>query len=50
MPTSATSPEHGAVGRIDHCQAGWCRIAFDKREGYIRTSDIWGVGENEVVD
>jgi SH3-like domain-containing protein len=41
---------HGTVGRIDHCQAGWCRIAFGKRAGYIRTSDIWGVGGNEVVD
>jgi SH3-like domain-containing protein len=42
--------QHGAVGRIDHCQAGWCRITFGKRQGYIRTSDVWGVGENEVVD
>ncbi len=42
--------EHGVVGRIDNCRAGWCRIAVGKREGYIRTSDIWGVSENEVVD
>ncbi len=40
----------GVVGRIDRCKTGWCRIAVDKREGYIRTSDLWGVGENEVVD
>ena len=42
--------QQGTVGRIDHCQAGWCHIAIGKREGYIRTSDVWGVGENEVVD
>jgi SH3-like domain-containing protein len=42
--------EPGAVGRIDHCRAGWCHIAFGKREGHVRTSDIWGVGANEVVD
>ena len=42
--------EHGAVGRIDKCRDGWCRIAFGKREGYIRTADVWGVGDNEVVD
>ena len=42
--------EHGVVGRIDKCAGGWCRIAVGKRSGYIRTSDIWGVGENEVVD
>ena len=42
--------EHGVVGRIDKCRSGWCRIAIGKRDGYIRTSDLWGVGENEVVD
>jgi SH3-like domain-containing protein len=41
---------HGVVGRIDHCRSGWCRIAIGKREGYIRATDLWGVGENEVVD
>jgi SH3-like domain-containing protein len=42
--------EHGVVGRISKCSSGWCRIEIGKRDGYIRTSDIWGVGENEVLD
>jgi SH3-like domain-containing protein len=42
--------EPGAVGRIEQCRDGWCRVSFGKREGYIRTSDIWGVAPNEVVD
>ena len=42
--------EQGVVGRIDKCRDGWCRIAIGKREGYIRTSDIWGVSDGEVVD
>lgn len=42
--------EQGAVGRLDKCKDGWCRIAFGKRDGYIRSSDIWGVGANEAVD
>jgi SH3-like domain-containing protein len=42
--------EHGVVGRIEKCREGWCRIAIGKREGYIRTSDIWGVSDGEVVD
>ena len=42
--------EHGVVGRIDKCSKGWCRIEIGKREGYIHTSDLWGVGENELVD
>jgi SH3-like domain-containing protein len=42
--------EQGAVGRINKCRDGWCHVEFGKRDGYIRTSDIWGVGEGEVVD
>jgi SH3-like domain-containing protein len=43
--------EHGAVGRVDKCRGnGWCRIQIGNREGYIRTSDIWGVNGNEVVN
>jgi SH3-like domain-containing protein len=43
--------EHGVVGRIDKCTGdGWCRIEIGKDEGYIRTSYVWGVGDNEVLD
>lgn len=42
--------EQGAVGRISKCHDGWCRVEFGKKSGYIRTSDIWGVVEGEVVD
>ena len=42
--------EHGVVGSISKCHDGWCRIEFDKRDGYIRMTDVWGVGEGEVVD
>ena len=43
--------EPGVVGRIDHCKgAGWCRIEIGNKEGYIHTSDLWGVADNEVVD
>ena len=43
--------EPGVVGRIDKCNGdGWCRIEIGKDEGYIRTADLWGVGETEVVD
>ena len=40
----------GAVGRISKCRDGWCRIDFAKREGYIHSSDIWGISDGEVVD
>jgi SH3-like domain-containing protein len=43
--------EPGVVGRISKCKGdGWCRIEIGNREGYIRTADVWGVGDNEVVD
>ena len=42
--------EHGVVGRIDKCSGGWCHIEIAKREGYIRTSDIWGVSDGETVE
>jgi SH3-like domain-containing protein len=42
--------EPGVVGRISKCSDGWCRIDVGNRRGYIRISDIWGVGDNEVVD
>ena len=42
--------EPGVVGRVDKCSEGWCRIAIGKRQGYVRTTDVWGVGKNEVVD
>ena len=43
--------EQGVVGRIDKCKGdGWCRIEIGKKEGYIRTSDVWGVAGNEVVN
>jgi SH3-like domain-containing protein len=39
------------VGHISKCKGDrWCRIEFGKREGFIHTSDIWGVSDNEVVE
>jgi SH3-like domain-containing protein len=41
----------GVVGRIDKCKGdGWCRIEIGRHEGYIRTADVWGVSDGEVVD
>jgi SH3-like domain-containing protein len=43
--------EPGVVGRIDKCKGnGWCRIVIGKKEGYVRTSDLWGVASEELVD
>jgi SH3-like domain-containing protein len=42
--------EPGAIGRIDNCAKGWCRIRFGQREGHIRVAYLWGVEPNEEVD
>jgi len=43
--------EQGVVGRIDKCGGdGWCRIEIGKKQGYVRTTDLWGVAETEQVD
>lgn len=42
--------EQGVVGRITKCSDGWCRIEIGNRRGYVRTSDIWGISNGEVVD
>jgi SH3-like domain-containing protein len=43
--------EPGVVGRLSKCKGdGWCKIQIGKQEGYVRTSDLFGVDANEVVD
>ena len=42
--------EAGVVGRVEHCAGGWCQFTVDKRRGYIRTADVWGIGDNETID
>lgn len=40
----------GVVGRIRECASNWCRIKIGKREGFIRTTDVWGADPNEVIE
>jgi SH3-like domain-containing protein len=42
--------EAGVVGRIEKCRDGWCRFTVGKREGYLRTGDLWGVAPGDVVE
>jgi SH3-like domain-containing protein len=42
--------EPGVVGRINKCEAGWCRIEIGNRKGYVRVADLWGVSDGEIVD
>jgi len=32
----------GVVGKIDDCEAGWCRIDVGGRKGFMRADRLWG--------
>lgn len=35
----------GVVGKLGKCDAGWCEIDVQGREGWIRENRLWGAGE-----
>ena len=42
--------EAGVVGRIEECNAGWCRIEIGKRRGYIARNALYGLDPSETID
>ena len=42
--------EAGVVGRIEKCDGSWCKLQVGKREGFIAQGNLWGTGENELID
>ncbi len=42
--------EAGVIGRIDKCDASWCRIEIGNRKGFIAQSDLWGLSDREKLD
>ena len=42
--------EPGVIGKIRHCGDGWCEFSVASRAGYIRVSNLWGVGPRETID
>jgi SH3-like domain-containing protein len=42
--------EPGVVGTVQVCDAGWCRISIDGRNGYVPVSDIFGVYKGELIE
>ena len=37
--------EPGVVGELGECEAGWCALDVDGREGWVRAERLWGAGE-----
>lgn len=42
--------EPGVVGRVRSCRRGWCEIDVRGRSGFVQTSHLFGVEEDERVD
>ena len=41
----------GVIGRLRACEANsaWCEAQVGEHRGYIRRSEIWGVGAQEEI-
>ncbi|QLC23374.1 hypothetical protein HFP51_03215 [Parasphingopyxis sp. CP4] len=42
--------EPGVVGRISSCRRGWCEFDVRGRTGFVETSHLYGVSDDERVD
>ena len=40
----------GVVGRISHCEKGWCEFEVSGKAGFVETAGLWGVEPGEVVE
>ena len=36
--------EPGVIGRLGDCEAGWCAMEIDRRDGFVRADRLWGAG------
>jgi SH3-like domain-containing protein len=36
------------IGELKRCEADWCELEIQNRNGWIRKADIWGAGREEV--
>jgi len=42
--------QQGVIARLGECKPDWCRVSFGKLRGWVRKSEVWGVGANELRD
>ncbi len=42
--------EAGVVARLNQCNLDWCRITASGQKGWVRKTDVWGVGPDETKD
>lgn len=42
--------EPGVVGRLESCDAGWCRVEVGGFEGWLKRDEFWGVYPEESIE
>jgi SH3-like domain-containing protein len=42
--------EMGVIGRILHCEPGWCRMSVEGERGWVQSTALWGVGPDEIIE
>jgi SH3-like domain-containing protein len=42
--------EAGVIARVETCAISWCRVKADGTRGWVLKRDVWGVGENELIE
>lgn len=42
--------EPGVIGKIDECDALWCKVSAGGFTGWIARNSLWGIYENEEVN
>jgi SH3-like domain-containing protein len=42
--------EIGVIGRILHCEPGWCRMSVEGQRGWVQSSALWGVDPGEIIE
>lgn len=42
--------ESGVVAELEECKKQWCKVAVEKKEGWIESKYLWGVKSDEVFD
>lgn len=40
--------DRNVIGRLGNCTVDWCQIETGGFEGWVRKTDIWGVGAGEI--
>jgi SH3-like domain-containing protein len=42
----------GVIGRLRACAAGaaWCEVQVGEHRGFLRRSEVWGVGPEEAIN